>query len=321
MQPMKALYPEIEPYGHGLLDVGDGNLVYWEACGSPSGKPVVVLHGGPGSGCTAAMRRFFDPGAYRVILFDQRGCGRSMPHASEFRTDLSVNTTAHLLSDIEQLRGHLGVEQWLVYGGSWGSTLALAYAERHPSRVTGIVLVGVTMTRRAEIDWLYRGMAPLFPEQWRRFRAGVPASERDGDLVAAYYRLLQGTDPAKRARAAQDWHDWEAASLSTDPQAKPPPRWSDPRFRMARARIVTHYFHHRAWLEDDALLRNADTLANIPGIMVQGRLDQAAPLGTAWELKRAWKSGELVVLSEAGHSWTDPGMTEAIVAATDRFAY
>jgi proline iminopeptidase len=320
MQPMKALYPEIEPYEHGMLDVGDGNLVYWEACGNPSGKPVLVLHGGPGSGCTAGMRRFFDPRAYRVILFDQRGCGRITPHASEFRTDLSVNTTAHLLNDIEQLRTHLGIEGWLVYGGSWGSTLALVYTERDPSCVTEIILVGVTMTRRAEIDWLYRDIAPLFPEQWERFCAGVPASERGGDLVAAYYRLLQNPDPAVRARAAQDWHDWEAASLSIDPKAKPPSMWSDARFRMARARIVTHYFHHNAWLEDGILLREASSLADIPGIMIQGRLDLAAPLVTAWELKRVWKNGDLVVVSEAGHSWTDPGMTEVLVAATDRFA-
>ena len=320
MQPMRALYPEIEPYQHGLLDVGDGNRVYWEACGNPSGKPVVVLHGGPGSGCTAGMRRFFDPRAYRVVLFDQRGCGRSTPHASEFSTNLSVNTTAHLLQDIEQLRAHLGIEKWLVYGGSWGSTLALAYAESNPSRATEIVLVGVTMTRRAEIDWLYRGIAPLFPEQWERFRAGVPASERDGDLVAAYYRLLQNPDPVVRARAAQDWHDWEAASLSTDPRAAPPPAWSDPRFRMARARIVTHYFHHNAWLEDGILLGKAGSLADIAGIMIHGRRDLAAPLVTACELKRAWKNADLVVVSEAGHSWSDPGMTEALLAATDRFA-
>jgi proline iminopeptidase len=317
---MRALYPEIEPYRHGLLDVGDGNRVYWEACGNPGGKPVVVLHGGPGSGCTAGMRRLFDPRAYRIILFDQRGCGRSTPHASEFSTDLSVNTTAHLLQDIEQLRAHLGVEKWLVYGGSWGATLALAYAESNPSRVTEIILVGVTMTRRAEIDWLYRGIAPLFPEQWERFRAGVPASERDGDLVAAYYRLLRNPDPVVRAKAAQDWHDWEAASLSMDPSAEPPPVWSDPCFRMARARLVTHYFHHNAWLEDGILLGKAGSLADIAGIMIHGRRDLAAPLVTAWELKRAWKNGDLVVVSDAGHSWSDPGMTEALLAATDRFA-
>jgi proline iminopeptidase len=320
MQPMRALYPEIEPYRHGLLDVGDGNRVYWETCGNPSGKPVVVLHGGPGSGCTAGMRRFFDPHAYRIILFDQRGCGRSTPHASEFGTDLSVNTTAHLINDIEQLRAHLGIQRWLVYGGSWGSTLALAYAERHPSCVTEIILVGVTMTRRAEIDWLYRGMALLLPEPWERFCAGVPASERNGDLVAAYYRLLQNADPAIRARAAQNWHDWEAASLSVDPKAKPPSTWSDPRFRLARARIATHYFHHDAWLEDGILLREASSLADMPGVMIQGRLDLAAPLGTAWELRRVWEKGDLVVVSNAGHSWSDPGMAEALLAATDRFA-
>jgi len=182
---MTELYPEIEPYDHGMLDVGDGNLMYWETCGNSHGKPAVVLHGGPGSGCSTGVRRFFDPSAYRIVLFDQRGCGRSMPHASDPRTDLSVNTTEHLLADIERLRQHLGIDRWLLFGGSWGSTLGLAYAERNPQRVTEIVLVGVPTTRRSEIDWLYRGVAPLFPAQWARFRAGAPAAERDGDLVEA----------------------------------------------------------------------------------------------------------------------------------------
>src|SRR2546428_11063102 len=192
---MTVLYPEIEPYGHGMLDVGDGNLVDGEVCGNPNGKPAVVLHGDPGSGCSTGGRRYFDPQAYRIVLFDQRGCGRSTPHASDLRTDLSVNTTAHLLADMEQLRQYLDIDQWLLFGGSWGSTLGLAYAERHPQRVTAIVLGGVTTTRRAEIDSLYRGVAPLFPAQWARLRAGFPPAERDGDLVAAYHRLLPGSDP------------------------------------------------------------------------------------------------------------------------------
>jgi proline iminopeptidase len=208
----------------------------------------------------------------------------------------------------------------MLFGGSWGSTLALAYAERHPDRVTEIVLVGVTMTRKSEIDWLYRGVAPLFPEQWDRFCAGVPADERDGDLVEAYHRLLHDPDPEVRAKAAKDWHDWEAASLSVDPEAKPSPQWMQPEFQMARARIVTHYFRHNAWLEDGILLRESHRLSGIPGIMVHGRLDLGAPLVTAWELSQAWPEGQLVVVSGAGHTANDPGMTEAVIAATDSFA-
>ncbi|KRT78017.1 MAG: pip, proline iminopeptidase, proline iminopeptidase [Armatimonadetes bacterium CSP1-3] len=317
---MIELYPEIEPYDHGMLDVGDGNLVYWETCGNPHGKPAVVLHGGPGSGCSTGVRRFFNPSAYRIVLFDQRGCGRSTPHASDPRTDLSVNTTEHLLADIERLRHHLGIDQWVLFGGSWGSTLGLAYAERHPQRVTAIVLVGVTTTRRSEIDWLYRGVAPLFPAQWARFRAGAPATERDGDLVEAYYRLLQEPDPVVRAKAAKDWCEWESALVSVDPDATPDTRRLQPAFQMAFARIVTHYFRHNAWLKDGLLLRNAAVLTGIPGVMVQGRLDLGGPLVTAWELAQAWPDGELVVVSGAGHSSGDPGMSAAVIAATDRFA-
>jgi proline iminopeptidase len=317
---MTVLYPEIEPYDHGMLDVGDGNLVYWEVCGNPNGKPAVILHGGPGSGCSTGARRYFDPHAYRIVLFDQRGCGRSTPHASDLRTDLSVNTTAHLLADMEQLRQYLDIDQWLLFGGSWGSTLGLAYAERHPQRVTAIVLGGVTTTRRAEIDWLYRGVAPLFPAQWARFRAGVPPAERDGDLVAAYHRLLQDPDPAIHMQAAQDWCAWESALVSVDPEATPDPRRLQPAFQLAFARIVTHYFHHNAWLEEGMLLRQAHVLAHIPGILIHGRLDLGSPLVTAWELAQAWPNSELVIVSGAGHSSTDPGMSEALIAATDRFA-
>ncbi len=315
-----SLYPEIEPYDHGLLDVSDGNRIFWEVCGNPNGKPAVALHGGPGSGSSTGARRLFDPDAYRIVLFDQRGCGRSTPHASDVRTDLSVNTTANLLKDLERLREHLGIDRWLILGGSWGATLGLADAERKPERVTEIVLVGVTMTRRSEIDWLYRGVAPLFPEQWARFRDGVPELERKGDLVEAYHRLLNSLDPAVRTKAAMDWHDWEAATLSVDANGKAPPEWSQADFRLARARIVTHFFRHQAWLEDGILLREAGALAGIPGVMVQGRLDLAGPLVTAWELAEAWPDGELVIVSGAGHSSADPGMTESVISATDRFA-
>ena len=316
---MAALYPPVEPHATGMLDVGDGQAVYWEACGNPRGMPAVVLHGGPGSGCTAHHRRLFDPQRYRIVLFDQRGCGRSTPHAAEFATSLAANTTGHLLADIERLRAGLGIDRWLVYGNSWGSTLALAYAERHPDRVSAIVLLAVTAARRSEIDWLYDGAGRFFPEAWDRFRAGVPAADRSGDLVAAYARLLAHPDVAVRERAARDWCAWEDEVVATGPLAGPNPRYDDPRFRMAFARIVTHYMAHGAWLEDGALLRDSDRLAATPAVLIHGRLDISSPLATAWELSRAWPASELVVL-EAGHLATDAGMSEAVVAATDRFA-
>ena len=317
---MAPLYPEIEPYEHGMLDVGDENYMYWEVCGEPDGKQAVVFHGGPGSGCSNGVRRLFDPQAYRIVLFDQRGCGRSRPHASNPRVDLSVNTTNHLLADIEQLRKRLSIERWLVFGGSWGSTLALAYAERHPDRVTELILTAVTTTRTSEIDWLYHGVAPLFPVQWQRFRMGVPEADREGNLVEAYYRLLQDPDPAVHLKAARDWCRWENSLLSVDPEAKPGPRRLESKFQLAFARIVTHYFTHHAWLEDGILLREAGALVGIPGIMVHGRLDLGAPLITAWELNQAWLGSELVLIGGAGHSSSDPGMMEALVTATDQFA-
>lgn len=313
---MADTYPEIEPHEHGMLAVGDGNLVYWEVCGNPHGKPAVVLHGGPGSGCFAGMRRYFDPAAYRIVLFDQRGCGRSTPHASEPNTDLGKNTTEHLLADLELLRQHLGIDRWLVFGGSWGAVLGLAYAERHPERVSEMVLTGVATGRREETDLLTRGLGRLFPEAWARFRDGVPAADRDGDLGDAYARLLNHPDPAVRTKAARDWCDWETAMLPTSP---PNPRYERPEFRMAFARIVTHYWSHGSWLEEGIVLREAGALAGIPGVIVQGRLDLGNLLGTPWELAHAWPGSELVIVDDAGHSSGDPGMTEMLVAATDRF--
>lgn len=312
------LYPPIDPYEHGMLEVGDGNSVYWETCGAPDGKPAVVLHGGPGSGCAPVYRRFFNPAGYRVVLFDQRGSGRSIPHASEPTTDLAANTTQHLIADIEQLREHLGVERWLVFGNSWGTTLGVAYAVQHPDRVTEMVLVAVGMTRRSEIDWLYHGVGRYFPEAWERFRAGVPEPARDGDLVAAYYELLHHPDDAVREQAARDWCTWEDALMATTADAQPNPRYDDARFRMAFARIVTHYFHHGAWLEEGALLRDAHRLAGIPGTLIHGRLDLGGPLVSAWELARAWPGSELVV-GPVGHSSGDPWMRAATVDATDAY--
>ena len=316
---MTALYPEIEPFEHGLLNVGEGHSVYWEACGNPAGKPAVMLHGGPGSGCTPGMRRLFDTQAYRIILFDQRGSGRSTPHASEPRAHLSANTTAHLLADMEILRQHLGIGRWLVWGGSWGSTLALAYAQRHPDRVSELVLCSVTTTTPREIDWITRGVGTFFPEAWARFNEAVPEAARTGDLVNDYHRLLMDPDPAIHAQAARDWCDWEEAIVAVQPDHKPHPRYQNPAFRLGFARLVTHYWRHHAWLEDGALLQNAHVLAGIPGILIHGLLDQGSPLITARRLSQAWKGSELVVVGRAGHDARDPGMTEATIAATDRF--
>jgi len=300
-----------------MLDVGNGQHLYWELCGNPNGKPAVVLHGGPGSGCTPSLRRYFDPVRYRIVLFDQRGAGRSVPHASDPAVCLSTNTTQHLIADIELLRRHLGIDRWLVWGGSWGATLALAYAERHRQRVTEIVLASVTMTQTADIHWLYDGVGRFFPAEWARFRDGVPAAERDGDLVEAYYRLLNLADPAVRQKAARDWCDWEDAVVSLELGYEPNPRYDDGRFRMAFARIVTHYFHHHAWLADGILLREAHRLAGIPGVLVHGRLDLGSPAATAWELARAWPGAELHLVA-TGHAGGDE-MTERLIAATDRF--
>jgi proline iminopeptidase len=318
---MTQLYPPIESYEHGMLDVGDGNRLYWEACGNPRGKPAVVLHGGPGSGCTMWHRRLFDPGAYRVVLFDQRNCGRSTPHASAPDTALASNNTANLVADIERLREHVGVERWLVLGGSWGSTLALAYAERCPSRVTELILFGVTTGRRKEFDWLFRGgVAILFPEQWERLREAVPAELRDGDIIEAYCRLLNDPDAAIRERAALAWCTWESVTPAWPPAHGLSPRFRDPVFRMAFARIVTHYVRSYAFLEDGSLLRDARALADIPGVMVNGRFDLQAPIGWAYDLKRVWPRANLAIVDDAGHDASNASITRELLRATDNFA-
>jgi proline iminopeptidase len=314
---MPGLYPNIEPYDHGMLDAGDGHQVYWETCGNPTGKPSLVLHGGPGSGCSAGWRQYFDPGIYRIVLFDQRGCGRSMPHASSPEVDLSTNTTAHLLADIELLRRQLNIERWLVFGGSWGSTLALAYAEQHPTYVTEMVLFGVGTTTALEVDWITRGLRAFFPEQWTRFRDGVPEAERNGSLVEAYHRLLMNPDPAIHEKAARDWYDWEMAIVAVHPNHKPHSRYEQPRFRLCFARLVTHYWRHNGWLQNDVLLQQVDRLAGIPAVVIHGRLDICTPLITPWQLAKRWPGSELVIVGWAGH---DFGISESIVAATDRFA-
>ncbi|SHG24842.1 prolyl aminopeptidase [Streptoalloteichus hindustanus] len=310
----------IEPYAHGMLDVGDDNLVYWEACGNPEGKPVLIVHGGPGSGCSPRMRQGFDPDRWRVVLFDQRGCGRSTPHASDPATDMSHNTTRHLVADMERLREHLGVDRWLLLGGSWGSTLILAYAQQYPHRVSEIIISSVTTTRQSEIDWLYRGARQFFPEAWERFRAGVPEAERDGDLVAAYARLMENPDPLVRERAAVAWSEWENAVVSLEPGGKANFYSDQPtRDLVAFVRICARYSANRAWLEDGVLLRNAGRLAGIPGVLIHGRLDLSCPVDTAWELARVWPDAELVVLDDAGHQWT-ASKRERMTEAFERFA-
>jgi proline iminopeptidase len=312
-------FPAIEPFAQGMLDVGDGQLIYWETSGNPDGKPALSVHGGPGSGSTPGGRRRYDPEAYLIIQFDQRGSGRSTPHAADPATDLSANTTHHLIADMELLREHLGIERWQLWGGSWGVTLALAYAERHPERVSEMILASVTMTRPADIHWLYHEVGRYFPEQWERFRDGVPEAERDGDLVAAYYRLLnESTDVSVREKAAHDWCTWEDQVLSNEPGWKPSPRFDDPAFRMAFARIVSHYFHHDAWLADGQILRDASRLAGIPGVLVHGRFDLGGPADTAWQLTKAWPDAELHLVS-TGHAGGDE-MTMRILEATNRFA-
>jgi len=318
---MTDLYPEIEPFQQGMLEVGDGDRVYWEMCGNPHGKPAVVVHGGPGSGCSTWDRRLFDRAVYRIVLFDQRGCGRSTPHASEPDIDLTSNTTQNLIADMELLRQHLDVDRWLVFGGSWGSTLALAYAETHPDRVAEMILWGVTSGRRAETDWLFRGgVSMLFPEQWERLCAAVPAAERDGDIVEAYSQMLHHPDPEVRRRAALAWCTWESATPEWPPTTGLAERYADPDFALAFARLVTHYIRHDLFLEDEVLLRNAHVLADIPGILVNGRFDLQAPIANAWELNRVWLRAELVIVEDAGHAGDDPELTQELIRATDRFA-
>jgi len=315
-------YPAIEPYDHGWLDVGDGNEIYWELVGNPEGKPAVSVHGGPGSGCSIGQRRSYDPQRYRAVLFDQRGCGRSRPHAADHGTVLAANTTHHLIADMEALREHLGIDRWLLYGGSWGSTLSLAYAERHPERVSEIVLVAVTNTTRAEVDWLYGGVSRYFPEAWDRFRRHVGGSPTatGTELVLAYDRLLQGPDPGGREAAARAWCDWEDAVVAGDAGNRVSYVYDeDPRKRLAFARICAHYFAHHAWLDDGELLIRADRLRGIPGVLVHGRTDLGGSPRLAWELAQRWPDAELHLIDGAGHG-SGPGLAEALRAALDGFA-
>ncbi|MEE4598477.1 prolyl aminopeptidase [Streptomyces sp. DSM 41524] len=318
-------FPPVEPYAHGLLEVGDGNRIYWETSGNPQGKAALCVHGGPGSGGRRGARGMFDPEVFRIVLFDQRGCGESLPHASDPSVGLEHNTTDHLIADMERLREHLGIERWLLYGGSWGSTLILAYAERHPERVSEIVIAGVTMTRPEETDWLYGGVGRLLPGAWETFRDAVPKAEveaeavRGGDLVAAYNRLVNSPDEAVRVKAARDWCAWEDAVIAHEALGSPG-YYSDKTddALMAFVRICAHYFAHDAWLEDGQLLRDAHRLAGTPAVLIHGRLDLGSPLKSAWELAKAWPDAELKVVDDSGHTGS-PTMRAAVLDAIARF--
>jgi len=316
---MRGQFPAIEPYDSGMLDVGDGHQVYWECCGKPDGKPALYLHGGPGSGCTPGQRRFFDPDAYRVVLFDQRGCGRSRPLASEPDADLSANTTAHLIADIEALRQDQGVENWTVLGLSWGTTLGLAYAQAHPRRVNALVLGSVTTTSRREVEWITQDVGRIFPRAWDRFAAAVPDALRRLPLVDAYATLLFDPDPAVRTRAAREWCAWEEAHVSLAPGHRPNPRYDEPEFRLRFARLVTHYWRNAAFLADDQLLREAPILDGIPGVLIHGRYDVSGPLETAWRLAQRWTTSRLHVIDDAGHGDGD-AFPATIVDALTQFA-
>jgi proline iminopeptidase len=314
-QPLRSLYPEIEPFDSGMLKVSELHTLYYEQSGNPNGKPVVFLHGGPGGGTNAKCRRFFDPAVYRIVLFDQRGCGKSTPHA-----ELTDNTTWHLVNDIERIRTHLGIDRWQVFGGSWGSTLALAYAQTHPDHVTELVLRGIFMLRRWELEWFYqKGCDALYPDAWETYLNAIPEAEH-GDLMSAYHRRLISSDAQVRVKAARAWSVWEGATSYL---------WQDPahiqssgedEFALAFARIECHYFVHGGFFEhDDQLLRNVARIRKIPAVIVQGRYDEVCPMRSAWDLHRAWPEADLRIVQDAGHSAFEPGNISELVQATDRF--
>jgi len=311
----RDLYPEIEPHASGHLQVSALHRIYYEECGNPNGKPVVFLHGGPGAGCSPKTRRFFDPAHYRIVLFDQRGCGRSTPHA-----ELTDNTTWHLVADIEQLREQLGISRWQVFGGSWGSTLALAYAQAHPARVSELVLRGIFMLRRWELEWFYqKGCDAIFPDEWEAYLAAIPAVEH-GDLISAYHRRLTSADAGVRLAAAKAWSVWEGSTsfLRQDPAHIG--GTAEDEFALAFARIECHYFVNGGFFEcDGQLLRDVERIRAIPAVIVQGRYDVVCPLRSAWDLHRAWPEADLRIVPDAGHSAFEAGIASELVAATDRF--
>jgi proline iminopeptidase len=310
------LYPEIQPYAQGFLNTGDGHQVYWELCGNPQGKPAIFLHGGPGSGCSPAHRRLFNPERYNVLLFDQRGCGRSSPHAS-----LENNTTWHLVADMERLRGEvLKTDRMLVFGGSWGSTLGLAYAQTHPQRVSALILRGIFTIRQEELRWFYQeGASWLFPDYWENYVAPIPENQRD-DLIGAYHRILTGSDHKAQLAAAHAWTQWESHTITLLPNAAHLQAHAADDSALAFARIENHYFVNKGFMDEGQLLRDAHLLHAIPGVIVQGRYDACTPARTAWALHKAWPQAEFHLVDDAGHAFDEPGILEHLLAATDRFS-
>lgn len=310
------LFAPIDPYESGVLKVSDLHEIYFEVSGNPRGKPAVVCHGGPGGGSTPSMRRYFDPAIYRIIVFDQRGCGKSTP-----RAELRENTTWHLVEDMEKLRRHLGVERWQVFGGSWGSTLALAYAQTHPDRVTELVLRGIFTLRRAEIRWFYQeGAHWIWPDAWEHYLRPIPPSER-GDMVSAYYRILTGTDQARMLAAAKAWSAWEGGTVSLVPSSERIASFTGDEFAISFARIESHYFVNGGFFErDDQLISNVGLIRHVPSVIVQGRYDVCTPMLTAWDLHKAWPEAEFNIIGDAGHAASEPGIIDALVRATNKFA-
>jgi proline iminopeptidase len=315
MSGLRGLYPEIEPFETGYLETGDGHSIYWERAGTRGGKPAVFLHGGPGGGCGPVHRRLFDPELYDVLLFDQRGCGRSTPFAS-----LENNTTWHLVADIERLRELAGFDTWQVFGGSWGSTLALAYAETHPERVSELIVRGIYTLTKAELDWYYQfGVSEMFPDKWQRFLAPIPEAER-GEMMAAYRRRLIGDGKAAQMAAAKAWSAWEGETITLLPEPSTSDKFHEDQFALAFARIENHFFVHGGWLEEGQLLRDAHKLAGIDGVIVHGRYDMPCPAHTAWQLHQAWPRAEFHLIEGAGHAFSEPGILDQLIRATDRFA-
>ena len=312
---LRTLYPEIEAYESGFLDTGDGHSVYWERSGTRGAKPAVFLHGGPGGGFSPSHRRLFDPKLYDVLLFDQRGCGKSTPNAS-----LDNNTTWHLVSDIEKLRDVMGVEKWQVFGGSWGSTLALAYAEKHPERVSELIVRGIYTLTKAELAWYYQfGVSEMFPDKWERFLAPIPENERH-DMMGAYRKRLTGADRDSQVEAAIAWSTWEGQTITLLPEPSTSDKFGEADFAIAFARIENHYFVHAGWMDEGQLLRDAHKLQDIPGTIVHGRYDMPCPAKYAWALHKAWPKADFRLIEGAGHAYSEPGILDALIEATDRYA-
>jgi proline iminopeptidase len=315
MTELRTLYPAIEAYETGMLDVGDGHKIYYERSGKKGGKPAVFLHGGPGGGFSPSHRQLFDPEVYDVTLFDQRGCGRSTPYAS-----LEANTTWHLVADIEALRELMGVEKWLVFGGSWGSTLALAYAQKHPERVSELILRGIYTLTQPELDWYYQfGVSEMHPEKWERFLAPIPENKRE-DMLAAYHEILTGDDETARIEAAKAWTIWEGETITLLPDEAFSAPFRDGHYALAFARIETHYFINKGWMDEGQLLRDAGRLAGIPGTIVHGRYDMPCPARYAYALHKAWPDADFQMVEGAGHAYSEPGILDQLIRATDRFA-